>query len=76
MHYRWHPLFGQELCVVRACGTGDQLHLEVQLDGYRLAVPAWMTDQELCSGLHHVAQPVCSLTSLQSLQRLVQACGL
>ena len=76
MHYRWHPLVGQELPVVRAYGIGHQLHYEVQLDRYRLAVPAWMTDAEHCSRLLRVRRPVCSLTSLQSLQRLLAASGL
>jgi len=76
VHYRWHPLFGQELAVVRAYGVGKHLHYEVQLEGYRLAVPAWMTHEEHCSSLRQVRRPVCSLTSLQSLQSLLAACGL
>ena len=76
VHYRWHPLVGQKRPVVRAYGMGERLHYEVQLDGYRLAVPAWMTDAEHCSPLRQAHRPVCSLTSLKSLHRLLAASGL
>jgi hypothetical protein len=61
VHYRWHPLWNQQLRIVR-CKTdarGRQLFYD-QRDGICGALPDWMTDAVKCAAMT-VGPPVVAL---------------
>ena len=73
MHYRWHPLFGRTLRLVRRAGGrgGDCLHCEVS-DGTVASIPFWMLDPSVCAG-HSFGNPGVSVSALADLRQLINA---
>ena len=50
--YRWHPLHGQRLPVVRRRGRRGAEVIDVQIkSGVSREVPAWMTDEATCAAM-------------------------
>ena len=76
MHYPWHPLEGRELKVLRTCGGQRSRCYEVEVDGYRLAIPAWMAEPDCGARVQLAPKPVCSPAALCALKALVQEAGL
>ena len=69
--YPLHPLYGQELSLVREEVRGGERHVRVQLtEGCRL-IPHWMTDATFCSRLTFGLQPRCDWQALLNLRALV-----
>lgn len=76
VHYPFHPLFGGEFRVVRSYVLGGVFHFEVEVESGRQALPGWMTEEVVCVSMTGGDAPVCSLTSLLRLRRLVRGSGL
>lgn len=70
--YPLHPLYGQELPLVREEVRGGERHVCVQLaEGCHL-IPHWMTDAAFCSRLTFGLQPRCAWQALLQLHALVE----
>jgi hypothetical protein len=70
IHYRWHPLSGQEVEVYRRIQRGDGVLLEVRIaDGTLKRVPEWMARQGPCEAMVLAERPVCGLPALRDLRR-------
>ena len=70
--YPLHPLFGQELPLVREEVRGGERRVCVQLaEGCHL-IPHWMTDAAFCSRLTFGLQPRCAWQALLQLQALLE----
>ena len=77
VHYPLHPLYGRGgLPVSRRRDIGSIAHVELQIDGQRQAVPAWMTDEPLCARLTCGFTPCCCLPALLELLSLIRSTGL
>ena len=71
MHYRWHPLFGSKLKLIKTAKiTGvEELHCEAP-DGIVLGIPRWMTEAERCLSME-IGNPVVGLPALAELRALL-----
>ena len=71
MHYRWHPLCGAKLRLVKSAKiTGvEELHCETP-DGVVLGVPRWMTESERCLSME-IGDPVVGVRALSELRTLL-----
>ncbi|MCK6590688.1 MAG: DUF5372 family protein [Polyangiaceae bacterium] len=71
IHYRWHPLFGRSLRVVRYITRigRDFVHCEMP-DSTVARIPRWMTDATECSAMA-MGTPQLSLDALVELRRLL-----
>src|SRR5664280_597202 len=71
--YRWHPLHGQVVRVLRRQPgvMGVQLFYEFA-GGIRSAIPEWMTDAGRCAAMT-CGKPVVCLAALVELKRLLEA---
>ena len=71
--YRWHPLFGQCLRLVkeRHVGSRDVLFCEFP-DGSTGPISAWMADADFCARLS-LGPPMASLPALVALRRFLDA---
>ena len=70
--YRWHPLHGQVLLVLRRQkqDRGDLLFCELA-SGQIVGIPAWMTDPSCVD--HSLGTPQVSLEALLALRKLLTA---
>ena len=73
VHYRWHPLHGRTLRVLRfqPGKSGVQIFYEHE-DGPRGAIPEWMTDSAACS-MMALGCPVVAIEALLQLVELLEA---
>ena len=73
VEYRWHPLHGQQVRVVRRTGRGgnEVVHVEVIGDLVR-EVPGWMLDASICRGMI-LGSPELSITALVELRSALSA---
>ena len=71
MQYRWHPLYGSKLRLVRiAKATGaEDVHCELP-DGTVIAIPRWMTDTGRCLPME-IGDPLAALGALAELRVLL-----
>jgi len=71
VQYRWHPLCGSKLRLVKtASGKGvEDLHCEPP-DGIVIAIPRWMTDAGRCS-LMDMGDPIIGVDALLELRTLL-----
>ena len=69
--YRFHPLYGTEVEVIRCLRRGASVILIVKLPrGMQIAVPEWMLIPETCDRLIIEDQPRISIDALIALRRL------
>ena len=71
MQYRWHPLYGSKLKLIKTgkvCGVGE-LHCETP-SGMILGIPRWMIDSARCLAME-VGQPVVGVGGLAELRSLL-----
>jgi hypothetical protein len=74
VHYRHHPLYGQEVEVVRRSHRVGESNLIVRLpDDSWCAVPQWMFEESICAGLLDAPGPLLSVSALRSLIRLLDS---
>ena len=73
MHYRWHPLYGFKLRLIKTARIGgfEELHCET-LSGIVLGIPRWMTDAGRCQAME-VGDAVAGLSALAELRSLLDA---
>ena len=71
MQYRWHPLYGFKLRLVKAAKRAgfEDLHCE-SADGIIIAIPRWMTDASHCLSME-IGDPILALDALAELRRLL-----
>jgi hypothetical protein len=71
VHYRWHPLYGSKLRLVKtATSTGSEdIHCELP-DGIVIGIPRWMTDAGRCLPME-IGDPIVALGALGELRRLL-----
>ena len=74
--YPLHPLHSRELEVFRLYRLDCGPHVEVQLEQRRLAIPLWMTEQDLVESLTLGVDPRCSRQALLRLAKLLEQAGL
>jgi hypothetical protein len=72
--YRFHPLFGQEIQILRRLRAGSEPAVIAQgVEDLRIMIPCWMLDEVLCRGMGVESQPRVSVTSLAELRALIDA---
>lgn len=72
--YRFHPLFGQEMQILRRLRAGSEPAVIAQgVEDLRIMIPCWMLDEVLCRGMGVESQPRVSVTSLAELRALIDA---
>jgi hypothetical protein len=73
IHYRWHPLYGQNArrIQVERRASGEFVHVELG-PGVVTILPAWKLDAVYCAGLK-VGAPQVSLAALRALHELLIA---
>ena len=72
MHYRFHPLYGQEVEVIFSSKkAGEKVYLISFIDKTNIYLPEWMTDPLICQ--NHVIddEPFCCLSALIDLQEFL-----
>lgn len=75
VHYRWHPYFGQKVCVrrVERRATGQFLQV-LGPTGIVIAMAGWMIDPVACAGMT-IGPARVELAALIELKRLVTGGG-
>jgi hypothetical protein len=71
VQYRWHPLYGSKLKLIKTgktCGVGV-LHCETP-SGLILGIPRWMTDSGRCLAME-VGEPLIGVGGLAELRSLL-----
>ena len=69
--YRWHPLHGQRLPVVRRRGRKGTKVVDVQIrQGVSRELPAWMTDEAACAAMS-LGPPRVSVAALIDLRAVL-----
>jgi hypothetical protein len=73
VEYRWHPLHGQQVRVVRRTGRAGNEVVHVEVSG-ELAreLPAWMLDPSICCGMR-LGSPEVSIKALVELRSVLSA---
>ena len=75
VRYPWHPLFGQEIVVIREmvfCGSRVFCCHEIgKEDRKQFRIQAWMCDLAVCSEMKLVENPAVSVEVLFALARLI-----
>src|SRR4029077_17466963 len=71
IHYRWHPLFGQDLKLHRTAKLprGEYIYCDLP-DGTIAGLPAWMADPTACSSIE-VGKVMASAEARSELRRLM-----
>ena len=71
MQYRWHPLFGSKLHIVKIARTTgfEDVHCELP-DGVVIATPRRMTDTGRCLPME-IGDPIIALDALAELRSLL-----
>jgi len=72
--YRFHPLYGAEVEVIRCLRKSASVILIVKLPrGMQIAVPEWMLNPQICDQLKTEDKPRISVDALTDLRRLIDA---
>jgi hypothetical protein len=72
--YKYHPLYGREVPVVRKFSTGRARGWVIDLgDDTTLGVPDWMLDDQACAEVVDSAAPRISLDGLRQLRQLLDS---
>jgi hypothetical protein len=72
VHYRYHPLCGRDVRVVRRYQDDWTQGVIVLLpDATRCALPSWMLDEVFCAGLAEADHPRVAITALCALGKLL-----
>lgn len=79
IHYRWHPLYGQNVRVLKHVARDADLYVFCELpDATVCALPSWMTDAGACSS-HSLGAPMAAASVLAELSALLNvakpSCG-
>jgi len=71
VQYRWHPLYGSKLRLIKIAksNVAGELHCELP-DGMVIGLPRWMTDAGCC-GQMEIADPVVAVAALEELRALL-----
>ncbi len=75
VHYRWHPLYGQDVVVVGKIGGSRGVYrCQLPDDGKHASreIPIWMFDRVLCSRMKSTPQPHVCWPALVDLKRLLE----
>jgi len=68
VHYPYHPLYGQEVKVVRRWTKGNKRFYVISFfDNTNVHLPTWMTDALICQRYIVQKEPHCALAALRSL---------
>jgi hypothetical protein len=71
--YRWHPLFGKRVVVVRRVRVEGKEYAHVEGRGqFSREFPAWMLDDAICSSMD-LGPPQLSMTGLLGLAEVIRA---
>ncbi len=71
--YRWHPLHGQKLPIVRRRGRRGTEIIDVEVQpGVSRELPAWMTDEAACAGMS-VGSAQVSVAALTELRAVLSS---
>jgi hypothetical protein len=72
--YRFHPLFGQEIQILRRLRGGAEPAVIAQgSTDLRIMIPCWMLDDSLCLAMELELLPRIAVTALADLRALVDA---
>ena len=72
--YRFHPLYGAEVEVIRCLRKSASVILTVKVPGgLQIAVPEWMLNPQTCDQLKTQDKPRISVGALMELRRLSDA---
>ena len=73
VEYRWHPLYGKKLRLLRrtAHGGAAVVHVETSRTASR-ELPAWMVDGSVCRGME-LGHPQVSIVALNDLYTVIAA---
>jgi len=72
VEYRFHPLYGREVQVIRNLRTREEPGVIVQgEEDLRLLIPCWMLDESCCRGVAVQNQPRIALEALVGLRALI-----
>src|SRR5215472_15003544 len=72
--YRFHPLYGAEVEVIRCLRKSASVILIVKFArGMQIAVPEWMLNPQVCDQLKTEDKPRISVGALMDLRRLIDA---
>jgi hypothetical protein len=72
--YRFHPLFGQEVYVVRRVKSREEPSVIVQGErDLRLMVPCWMLSEGCCEEMAVEEEPRIAVEALAELRALIDA---
>ena len=71
VHYRWHPLYGSRLRLIKTAKIRgvEELHCEAP-DGIILAIPHWMTEAGRCLPME-IGDPLAEVGALVELRTLL-----
>jgi hypothetical protein len=71
--YRWHPLFGKRLRLIRRAGHGDAAVIHVEVDSkLSCELPAWMCDASVCAAMQ-LGPPQVAIHALNELRAVLTA---
>lgn len=71
--YRFHPLFGKRVPIIRRIGHGDDAVVHVDVDvPFSRELPAWMCDAVICARMERGA-PVVPVAVLRALREVLDA---
>ncbi len=74
VHYPYHPLYGQEIGVVRRYPSRNSDGYLIEWpDGSRRAIPGWMLDPISCAKVRCMKEPILALSALCSLRLLLDS---
>ena len=72
IHYRFHPLYNQEVVVLNETIKGGHHYYLIEfIDTTHLFLPVWMTDPLICKHLIVRETPYCHLSALRDLRELL-----
>src|SRR5436305_3083563 len=73
VEYRWHPLHGKRVRLLRRTvhGGTSVVHVDIR-GGISSELPAWMVDASVCSGME-LGRPEVSLAALNDLRSVLTA---
>ena len=75
--YRFHPLFGKSISVIRRYPITSPDGVIIALpDGSKCALPLWMLDPVFCASLTILPEPRIAIVALRALRELIDSSSL
>ena len=71
VHYGLHRLLGKQGKLIRKVRYGGKSFLDVEVDGVRHTIHAWMADESHCQSLTFGDDPVSSVETLREISVLL-----